>query len=91
MPADPVASGAHSDEQIALARVANRRDHVGDAGAARDPGRPAVDRAVPDPATGVIADARRQQQLAAQRDRQLVEPGCLGGHVATVNPRAAGG
>ena len=37
MPADPVATGAHRDDQIALARVANRRDHVGDAGAARDP------------------------------------------------------
>ena len=74
MPADPVATGAHRDEQIALARVANGRDHVGDAGAARDAGRPAVDRAVPDPATGVIVDARRQQQLAAQRAPQLVEP-----------------
>ena len=69
MPADPVATGAHRDEQIALARVANGRDHVGDAGAARDAGRPAVDRAVPDPAALVIADARRQQQLAAQHAR----------------------
>ena len=74
MPANPVATGAHRDEQIALARVANGRDHVGDAGAARDAGRPAVDRTVPDPATRLIADARRQQELAAQRAAQLVEP-----------------
>ena len=71
--ANPVATGAHRHEQLALARVANGRDHVGDAGAAHDAGRPAVDRAVPDPATAVIVEARRQQQLAAQRAPQLVE------------------
>ena len=73
MSADSVATGAHRDDQIALARVANGRDHVGDAGAACDPGRPAVDRAVPDPATGVIAGACRREQLAAQRVPQLVD------------------
>ena len=38
MTADAVAAGAHRHEQVALAREANRRDHIGDAGAASDAG-----------------------------------------------------
>jgi hypothetical protein len=77
LPADSVATGADRDEQVALAREAHSRDHVGNACAARDAGRTAVDRAVPDPAGGVVAGAGREQQLSAERFAELVEGGRL--------------
>ena len=53
--ADAVATRAHRYEQISLACEVDRRDDVGDAGAAGDPGWAAVDRAVPDRAGLVVA------------------------------------
>ena len=73
MPADAVTPGADRDHQIVLARESHRRDHIGHARAASDAGRMAVDRAVPDPAGSVVAGARRQQQLSAERSAELVE------------------
>jgi hypothetical protein len=53
--ADTVAAGAHANQQITLACEADRRDDVGDAGAADDAGWSAVDRSVPDRAGLVVA------------------------------------
>jgi hypothetical protein len=53
--ADAVAARAHRDEQVALAGETDRSDDVGDAGAACDAGRAAVDRTVPDRAGLVVA------------------------------------
>jgi hypothetical protein len=50
-----VAAGAHANQQITLAREADRGDDVGNTGAADDAGRAAVDRAVPDRAGLVVA------------------------------------
>ena len=79
VPADAVATGADRDQQIALAREAHRRDHIGHARAAGDAGRMAVNRAIPDPAGSVVAGAGRQQQLSAERSAELVERGRLQG------------
>ena len=93
--ADAVAAGAYGDQQIALAGEADRRDDVGDAGAAGDAGRTAVNRAIPDPAGSVVAGARRQQQLSAERSAELVErdrlPGrCLCSHASNVGLAGSG-
>jgi hypothetical protein len=73
MPGDAVTTGADRDHQIALAREAHRRDHIGHARAAGDAGRTAVNRAIPDPAGSVVAGAGRQQQLSVERSAELVE------------------
>jgi hypothetical protein len=73
MPGDAVTTGANRDHQITLAREAHCRDHVGHTRAASDAGRMAVDRAIPDHASSVVAGARRQQQLSAERSTELVE------------------
>ena len=93
MPANAVATGAHRDEQIALARVANGRDHVGDAGAAHDAGRPAVDRAVPDRAGLVVAifvgaDHEGRGHIRADARARCSLPGGVGVAVSVVmSPR----
>jgi hypothetical protein len=66
MPGDAVTTGADRDHQIALAREAHGRDHIGHARAAGDAGRMAVNRTIPDPAGSVVAGAGRQQQLSAE-------------------------
>ena len=78
--ADAVAAGAHRHLEIALAREANRRDDVGDSGAACDAGRAAVDRAVPDRARGVVALVVGQDQGSADGVAQALQVGgrCLG-------------
>ena len=93
--ADAVATGAHADQQIALAGEADRGDDVGDTGAAGDAGRMAVNRAVPDPAGSVVAGAGGHQQLSAERSAELVERGrlqerCLrpGSHASNVGSPA---
>ena len=68
-----VAPASYGDLQVAVAGEAHRRGHVGHARAAGDAGRMAVDRAIPDPAGSVVAGARRQQQLSAERSAELVE------------------
>ena len=74
-----VAPAPDGDLQVVVAREAHRRDHIGHARAAGDAGRTAVDRAVPDPAGSVVAGARRQQQLSAERSAERVERGPLRG------------
>ena len=64
--ADAVTARSHRHLESALAGEADRGDDVGDSGAARDAGRAAVDRAVPDPARGVVA-------LVARADHGAVE------------------
>ena len=76
---DVVAPAPYGDLQVALAREAHRRDHIGHPRAAGDAGRMAVNRAIPDPAGSVVAGARRQQQLSAERSAELVERGLLQG------------
>ena len=89
MTTDAVAAGAHRHKQVTLAREANRRDDVGDSGAASDEGGAAVDRTVPDRARGVVAFVVGIDHRAADRVAQTLEVGgrrrqcCrLGGHVA---------
>ena len=77
MPGDAVTTRADRDHQIALAREAHRRDHIGHARAAGDAGRMAVDRAIPDPAGSVVSGAGRHQQLSAERSAELVGRGRL--------------
>jgi hypothetical protein len=84
---DAVAAGADRHRQLALAREANGRDDVGDPAAERDAGGMAVDRSVPDRASGVVARVARQHHLAAERVCKSLEPDLidrLGGHAATV-------
>jgi hypothetical protein len=74
-----VAPAPYGDLQVVVAREAHRRDHIGHPRAAGDAGRTAVNRAIPDPAASVVAGARREQQLAAERSAELVERGRLQG------------
>jgi hypothetical protein len=67
-----VTPAPYSDLQLVLAREAQRRDHVGYTRAAGDAGRIAVDRAVPDPAGGVVAGAGRQQELPSERAAEFL-------------------
>jgi hypothetical protein len=64
--ADTVAAGADADEQGPLTGEADRRDDVGDAGAAGDAGGAPVDGAVPDRACGVVAVVAGTEHLATE-------------------------
>jgi len=66
-----VAPAPYGDLEVVGAGEAHRRDHVGHARAAGDAGRMAVNRAIPDPAGGVVAGAGRQQQLSAERSADV--------------------
>src|SRR5262245_42369891 len=61
---DTVSAGTDCDEQVALASEPDGRDHIGDARAAGNAGWVAVERAIPDPACGIVAGASRQQKLS---------------------------
>ena len=74
-----VTPASYGDLEVALAGETHRGGHVGGAGAAGDAGRMAVDRAVPDLARSVVAGARRQHQLSAERCAELVESGRVQG------------
>jgi hypothetical protein len=61
-----VTAAADRDEQVALDRERQRPLHVGDAAAAGDDRRPAVDVPVPHPAGALVVVVGRPQQLAAE-------------------------
>src|SRR5205823_5660381 len=64
-PWEAVAAAADGDLHPRSARELDGRDHVGDAGAARDQGGTAADRAVPDAPLLVVERVARPHQLAA--------------------------
>src|SRR5262249_10805314 len=51
---DVVAASSDRDDELVLARESDCSPDIGDAGTARDEGRPAVDRAIPDAPVGVV-------------------------------------
>jgi hypothetical protein len=66
-------AAAHRDEQVALARDADCRDHVGHPDAAHDRCGSAVDHAVPDPAGLVVRRIALTDDLAFDHLPQRVE------------------
>jgi hypothetical protein len=76
VPADPVAAAAHRDEQVALARETDGRDHVGHPCAAQDRSGTAVDRAVPDLACVVVSAIPWTDDLALDQLPQSPEIAC---------------
>lgn len=63
---DVVPAGTHGQRDIPLAGEAQRGEHVGHAGAARDSGRSLVDHGVPEGARRIEAGSRGQQHLAPE-------------------------
>jgi hypothetical protein len=66
VPGDRVAAPTDGDQQVGPDAEPHRGGHVLGVGAARDGGRPAVDRAVPDPPRLVVRVVGGPQQLAAE-------------------------
>ena len=74
---EAVAAAADGDRKVGPLREPHRGDHVGDAAAAGDQRRPAIDRAVPDLAVLVVARVLRRDELAAERCFQLAQRGLV--------------
>jgi hypothetical protein len=55
----------------------NRAYHVGNAGAARDQSRAAVDRGVPDPALLMVSLIARANQGSAERGSEVIDPAAV--------------
>src|SRR5262249_61694131 len=70
---EAVATASNGDGQTVALRELDRRADVRDARAARDQGRVAVDRTVPDPPRVVVAGVGRANDLAAKGCFELVD------------------
>ena len=68
---DVVTASSHRNHELAFAREPDRGDDVGDAGAARDESRAAIDRSIPDAPRGVVWGIARAYQLAAEVPLQV--------------------
>jgi hypothetical protein len=82
-PAHVVAAPADRDEQAVFARKADRRDDVGQAGAAGDQPRPPVDAGVPYPARGIVLAVAVKDECPAEGGAKWLErrgiEGCRAG------------
>jgi hypothetical protein len=61
-----VAASAHRDDQLVLARESDGGPDIGGAGTARDEGRTAVDRTIPDAPFGVVGSVAGTDQRSAE-------------------------
>ena len=77
-----MAAGADRERQVVLQREPQRGGHVGVRPRTGDQRRPAVDRAVPDAALGLVVGVVRGDDLAAERGDRDVGEDAHGGDCA---------